>query len=305
MLWSSFLCHPTCANVCCVCCVDSVIPICAFQRDKLTWNSAESLGFDVSGQLNVLHQAASCFTQYDIRDIAIQLYLGNGARCPKWLEREFTDRNIRGSNPTSAPRLPLSRPGQPGSIPTLLQPSGGMTARVLKPNDLIFCNPLPTRLLKTPRKPTTGFALLEAHQAQSPGFRQLEPKLHEVSELHSFVKQLGFAGDSPVTQSRSHRVSVNLNPNCTKQLNVLHQAASCFIGYDIQDIATHAIHNTQLIRLLKILGQPTTGFALRLKHEAAWCSTFSCLTTSQTRYSAGFQSLFEKPNPSTQMSVLH
>ncbi|KER32462.1 hypothetical protein T265_12806, partial [Opisthorchis viverrini] len=27
----------------------------------------------------------------------------------------------------------------------------------------------------------------------------------------------------------------------------------------------------------------------RLKHEAAWCSTFSCLRTSQTRDSAGFQ----------------
>ncbi|KER25168.1 hypothetical protein T265_14264, partial [Opisthorchis viverrini] len=29
----------------------------------------------------------------------------------------------------------------------------------------------------------------------------------------------------------------------------------------------------------------------RLKHEAAWCSTFSCLRTSQTRDSAGFQNL--------------
>ncbi|KER30515.1 hypothetical protein T265_03123 [Opisthorchis viverrini] len=39
---------------------------------------------------------------------------------PKWLEREFTDRKVRGSNPTSASRLPLSRLGQPGSIPALL-----------------------------------------------------------------------------------------------------------------------------------------------------------------------------------------
>ncbi|KAG5443621.1 hypothetical protein CSKR_102520 [Clonorchis sinensis] len=46
-----------------------------------------------------------------------------------WLEREFTDRKFRGSNPTSASRLPLSRPGQPGSISTLVQLSGGMTAR--------------------------------------------------------------------------------------------------------------------------------------------------------------------------------
>ncbi|KER25322.1 hypothetical protein T265_07198 [Opisthorchis viverrini] len=29
-----------------------------------------------------------------------------GARWPKWFEREFTDRKVRGSNPTSATRLP-------------------------------------------------------------------------------------------------------------------------------------------------------------------------------------------------------
>ncbi|KER23880.1 hypothetical protein T265_08342 [Opisthorchis viverrini] len=43
-----------------------------------------------------------------------------------WLEREFTD---RGSNPASASRLPLSRIGQPGSIPALVLPSGGMAVR--------------------------------------------------------------------------------------------------------------------------------------------------------------------------------
>ncbi|KER33680.1 hypothetical protein T265_00561 [Opisthorchis viverrini] len=42
-----------------------------------------------------------------------------GMRWLKWLEREFTDRKVRGSNPTPASRLPLSRLGQPGSIPAL------------------------------------------------------------------------------------------------------------------------------------------------------------------------------------------
>ncbi|KER19934.1 hypothetical protein T265_11402 [Opisthorchis viverrini] len=51
------------------------------------------------------------------------------ARWPKWLEREFTDRKVRGSNPTSVTRLPLSRLGQPGSIPALVLPSCGMAAR--------------------------------------------------------------------------------------------------------------------------------------------------------------------------------
>ncbi|GAA53134.1 DC-STAMP domain-containing protein 2 [Clonorchis sinensis] len=52
-----------------------------------------------------------------------------GTRWLKWLEREFTDRQIRDSNPTSAYRLPLSRFEQPGSIPALVLPSGGMAAK--------------------------------------------------------------------------------------------------------------------------------------------------------------------------------
>ncbi|KER24022.1 hypothetical protein T265_14513, partial [Opisthorchis viverrini] len=38
-------------------------------------------------------------------------------------------RKVRVSNPTSVSRLPLSRLGQPGSIPALMQPSGGTTVR--------------------------------------------------------------------------------------------------------------------------------------------------------------------------------
>ncbi|KER21078.1 hypothetical protein T265_10522 [Opisthorchis viverrini] len=49
------------------------------------------------------------------------------ARWPQWLEREFTDRKVYGSNPSSASRLLPSRFGQPGSTPALVQPSGSMT----------------------------------------------------------------------------------------------------------------------------------------------------------------------------------
>ncbi|KAG5450137.1 hypothetical protein CSKR_112663, partial [Clonorchis sinensis] len=62
--------------------------------------------------------------QEDVR--GIQHYCTTRARWPKWLEREFTDQKVRGSNPTSASRLPLSRLGQPGSIPALVLPSGSM-----------------------------------------------------------------------------------------------------------------------------------------------------------------------------------
>ncbi|KER27819.1 hypothetical protein T265_13731, partial [Opisthorchis viverrini] len=52
------------------------------------------------------------------------------------------------------------------------------------------------------------------------------------------------------------------------QLNVLHQAASCFSRYDIRDIAIHVyLCNVLLIRLLKIRRQPTTGFALLMAHQ--------------------------------------
>ncbi|KER27014.1 LOW QUALITY PROTEIN: hypothetical protein T265_13889 [Opisthorchis viverrini] len=58
-----------------------------------------------------------------------------------------------------------------------------------------ICNALLIRLLKAPRQPTNGFALLGAHQAQSPGFRQpyvlLETKLHGISEILSLGNEFG------------------------------------------------------------------------------------------------------------------
>ncbi|TGZ66134.1 hypothetical protein CRM22_005488 [Opisthorchis felineus] len=50
----------------------------------------------------------------------------------QWLEREFTDWEVRGSYPTYASRLSLSRLGQPGSIPALVLLSGGVAARYRK-----------------------------------------------------------------------------------------------------------------------------------------------------------------------------
>ncbi|KAG5446106.1 hypothetical protein CSKR_103819 [Clonorchis sinensis] len=47
----------------------------------------------------------------------------------QWLEREFTDRKVRGLNPTSVSPLPLSGLGQPGIIPALVLPSGVMATR--------------------------------------------------------------------------------------------------------------------------------------------------------------------------------
>ncbi|KAG5448283.1 hypothetical protein CSKR_110464 [Clonorchis sinensis] len=57
------------------------------------------------------------------------MQMNNGGEIAQRLERERTDRKVRGSNPASASRLPLPRLGQPGSIPALVLPSGGMAAR--------------------------------------------------------------------------------------------------------------------------------------------------------------------------------
>ncbi|KER30752.1 hypothetical protein T265_02898 [Opisthorchis viverrini] len=54
----------------------------------------------------------------------------------------WTFRSVRGSNPTSSSRLPLSGLGQPGSTPALVQPSGGMAVRHRK--DAIAERFLPT-----------------------------------------------------------------------------------------------------------------------------------------------------------------
>ncbi|KAG5449372.1 hypothetical protein CSKR_101182 [Clonorchis sinensis] len=57
-----------------------------------------------------------------------QVYLTQSNGMAQWLERIFTDQNVRGSNPTSASRLPLSRFWQPGSIPTLVLVLNGVAA---------------------------------------------------------------------------------------------------------------------------------------------------------------------------------
>ncbi|KER23883.1 hypothetical protein T265_14541, partial [Opisthorchis viverrini] len=169
--------------------------------ERLSWKPAESLVCDVSRQLNLLHQAASCFSCCDVRDVAVHIFvmlakltstnlgkhsadinsyanirikcqctlvvigkdqlsvgkIGNicfavglletcfvcNIHCKsdqcllnltvstphRWLEREVTDQKIGGSNPTSASQVSLSRLGQPGSIPALVLPWGGMAVR--------------------------------------------------------------------------------------------------------------------------------------------------------------------------------
>ncbi|KER23521.1 hypothetical protein T265_08604 [Opisthorchis viverrini] len=80
-----------------------------------------SLYSHTSGRVNVLWTIQKVVSDKDFHSCSTSSSMG--ARWLKWLEREFTDRKVRGSNPTSATRLPLSRLGQPDSIPALVLPS--------------------------------------------------------------------------------------------------------------------------------------------------------------------------------------
>ncbi|KER25110.1 hypothetical protein T265_07397 [Opisthorchis viverrini] len=72
-----------------------------------------------------------------------------GARWTKWLECEFTYQKVRRSNPTSASRLPLSRLGQPDSIPGLVSPSCGMATRHRKGATAERCFLFPTTQIQS------------------------------------------------------------------------------------------------------------------------------------------------------------
>ncbi|KAG5451004.1 hypothetical protein CSKR_105243 [Clonorchis sinensis] len=52
--------------------------------------------------------------------ICLQMILNDWGEMVQWLGCEFTHRKVRGSKPTSASRLPLSRLGKPDSIPALV-----------------------------------------------------------------------------------------------------------------------------------------------------------------------------------------
>ncbi|KAG5442525.1 hypothetical protein CSKR_113378 [Clonorchis sinensis] len=118
----------------------------------------------------------------------------------QWLEREFTDRKVRGSNLTSASRLLLSRLEQRGGISTLVLPLGGMAARHRK-----------------------------VVQAESAAVRNT-----------LICKQIWFC------ERLTWNPAESLVCDVSRQLNVLHQAASCFSCYGIRDIAIHVAENSSI-----------------------------------------------------------
>ncbi|KAG5444644.1 hypothetical protein CSKR_100752, partial [Clonorchis sinensis] len=67
-------------------------------------------------------------THFALPNAIFNIVAIEGGEMAQWLECELTDRKVRGSNPTSASRLSLSRLRQPDSISALVLPSGGMAS---------------------------------------------------------------------------------------------------------------------------------------------------------------------------------
>ncbi|KER25636.1 hypothetical protein T265_06927 [Opisthorchis viverrini] len=95
------------------------------------------------------------------------------------------------------------------------------------------------------------------HKAQSPSFRQphvlLESKLHELSEIGSFASKYGFDGKPTWIPAES------LVCDVSRQLNVLHQVASCPSRYDIRDITIHIYPKCTTHKAQSLLGRNPRG----------------------------------------------
>ncbi|KAG5448873.1 hypothetical protein CSKR_109577, partial [Clonorchis sinensis] len=118
-----------------------------------------------------------------------------GTKWIKWLESEFTDWKVRGLSPTFASRLALSRLGQPGSIPALILPLGGVAARHRKSFTaeqffLVFSNLECSRAV---RAEEVGRSLEANQRALSGHYPRLSPH------------QRGKAADSSFSLIRVHK----------------------------------------------------------------------------------------------------
>ncbi|KER28572.1 hypothetical protein T265_04616 [Opisthorchis viverrini] len=213
-------------------------------NERFSWVPGESLQKTklVCQQLNVRHQAASCFSRYDIRDIAIHVHSFNGnfpkGKKPSGNSRKRTDDRF------ISVTTQQGRDGPSGKSTNLL--TGRSVVRI-RPLPLEFpclglgnlaaliCGPdrwnnLLIRLLDFLRQPTTGYALLGAHQC--------------ITNIH---------------------VSRYLENRTNSEMRWPAAAHSVAWKHYKREIQLKYRRNTQLIRLLKILRQFTTGFALPLR----------------------------------------
>ncbi|KAG5454955.1 hypothetical protein CSKR_105891 [Clonorchis sinensis] len=147
-------------------------------------------------------------------------------------------------------------------------------------------NALLLRLLKILRQHTTSFALFGAHQimavhcsklSDTGGFLAILPHYlcenKKKLERNTLIcKQIWFFERLTWNPAESSVLNVS------RQVNVLHKAAPVATIFEISRYMY--IRNALLIRLLKILRQPTTGFAFLGTHQVGAVPEFPSTLSS-------------------------
>ncbi|KAG5447961.1 hypothetical protein CSKR_100923, partial [Clonorchis sinensis] len=151
----------------------------------------------------------------------------------KWLEREFSDRKVRGSNPTAPSRLPLSRLGRPGNIPALVLPSGGMAARHQKG---VTAEPFLT-LKKQPPGPTPS---------GSPFWKSLMKNLF--AELGSWIANVSSSVPDDVTSIGGETFAIQL-PSSANRPTINQRTRATYIPQHCHKLSQHSRANPGAKRL--------------------------------------------------------
>ncbi|KAG5452511.1 hypothetical protein CSKR_103316, partial [Clonorchis sinensis] len=193
--------------------------------ERLTWNPAESPVFDVSRQLNVLHQAASCSSCYDMHDTCIYV-AGNPSTAhdrsrPSWDSSVglssintlicksiwFCERLT--GNPAESPVCDVS-----GLVRHIQLPGNITNGRFSWVPERLTWNPAESPVCDVSRQ--LGVLQMSEFIEISPIWVQVE---HNVAENSSPTHDRFRPSSSGSSGRRSPRVSVNLmfylNPNWT------------------------------------------------------------------------------------------
>ncbi|KER23417.1 hypothetical protein T265_08690 [Opisthorchis viverrini] len=170
----------------------------------------------------------------------------HGARWTKWLEREFTDRKIRGSNPTSATRLLLSRLGRPGSIPDVVTPCG-MAARHRKAVTPFRCLAVMPHEESVRTKRVPGCPNRDGSQQAEVGFepRTLQSEGNSLYILRQFANAPGSISIPEVAKidrRASGRASIEkLNRNSERGQSYFPLLKNSFTHPDLEEPLSHFV----------------------------------------------------------------
>ncbi|KER26037.1 hypothetical protein T265_14082, partial [Opisthorchis viverrini] len=204
----------------------------------------------------------------------------------RWLG--FADRKVRGSNSTSASRLPLSRLGQPDSIPALKSDKANQDHFEGVPGLVSTCAEANLEVFQAHLLLHVGARAVKSLSAATP-FRCLAALPPEGSTRVCDTPR------SPKSRQGKSRGEGRVR-SVNSRSNHLSHLAPCMCkrhtGRKRGQINTWRLKHEAFccctFSCLETSQTVDSAGLQRLKHEVAWCSTFSCLKTSQTRDSARF-----------------